>query len=327
VRRPLPIAILSYNRPDYLEQVLETLAPTLLPDDRCFLFQDGGWDPISRERTADEDVLHASVAIFQRLIPQGQVFASPVNLGIAGNYRRTERYLFEALGVDEALFLEDDLLLSPDYLTVTADLLTIAAQSGQIGYVSAYGDFWASLVQQEASEGTLVRMHENWGAAMMRASWLKQRPVREMYWSIVRHRAYRQRDNEAVVRLYTDLGYQVKHTSQDASRWVACAHAGLVRLTTATCHARYIGAVGEHSTQDRFEQYHFDKSVMFPRAPVLKAPKKAEIKAWLAQDRAALKDGYRHSYEIAIDATKADKRPKSAKKKGGNKRAVSTPPR
>ena len=40
-----------------------------------------------------------------------RVFWLPVNLGIAGNYRRAKNYIFEVLVCQSALLLEDDLVL------------------------------------------------------------------------------------------------------------------------------------------------------------------------------------------------------------------------
>jgi GT2 family glycosyltransferase len=122
-RRGLPIGVLSFNRPDYLEQVLTSLSAQLVPDDHCYLFQDGAWNPCSGETRAQEAELWRCVEVFSRLIPAGRVFASPMNLGVAGNYRRAEAYIFQYLRSQEAVFLEDDLVLSPDFMRVTVDLL------------------------------------------------------------------------------------------------------------------------------------------------------------------------------------------------------------
>lgn len=131
MRRPLTIALLSFDRPDYLRRVVHSLVKQLVPGDEVFLFQDGGWNPFSGNRKASEGVIDACVRVFSS--PSGDlksigrgVFRSPVNLSIAGNYRRAEQYIFEALGRDAAVLLEDDLVLGPHYLGAIADLLGIA---------------------------------------------------------------------------------------------------------------------------------------------------------------------------------------------------------
>jgi hypothetical protein len=298
-RKPLHIAILSYDRPAYLKKVLRSLARQLMPQDRVAIFQDGGWNPYDGQFRASAEGLAACMGLCREIMPQAELFTSSVNLSIAGNYRRAEQYMFQALGADAALFLEDDLVLSKDYLTVIDRLLDLARENPLIGYVSAYGDLWASREAQEKRAGQLMPMHENWGAAMTRASWIKQRPVRELYWSMVRDIDYRARDNGRIAALYREMGYEMDISSQDGSRWIACVENGLVRLTTATCHARYIGAVGEHFRADRFRRYRFDAAQFYRTAPDLIAPTPRQIAKWQREAKTAIRAGYRHSYVIA----------------------------
>ncbi|WP_210208095.1 hypothetical protein [Methylovirgula ligni] len=291
-----------------MKQVLDSLAPQLLPADTCYLFQDGGWNPISRIQKASESVILECTDTFSRLIPDGRAFVSSVNLGIAANYRRAEEFVFEALKAQEALFLEDDLVLSPHYLEVTSDLLEIAAAQPCIGYVSAYGDLWASLQEQVSKEGLLQLMHENWGSALTRASWLKQRPVREMYWLLIKSQDYRHRDHDKIRELFRELGYDIHHSSQDASRWIACADKNLLRLTTRTCHARYIGEVGEHEAKQRYKEYRFSESVWYPKRPKLTMPTVAQLEAWCDEFKRQLISGYSHSYELRHNDVRARRR-------------------
>ncbi|MDI1297081.1 MAG: hypothetical protein PSY12_14595 [bacterium] len=297
-RAPLHIAILGFDRPQYLEQVLQSLVGQLQADDKVFFFQDGGWNPHSGRKAADEAPIETCVALVSRYIPHAAIFRSSVNLGIAGNYRRAEQYVFQVLGADSAVFLEDDMVLSEHYLAVIAQLLTIAAAEPAIGYVSGYGDMWATVDEQVARVSKLIPMHENWGAALTRSSWIKQRPIRELYWSMVRDVDYRFRNHARISGTYGDMGYRNRISSQDASRWIACVENGLVRLTTGTCQARYIGEVGEHFRAARFHKYRFDASQFYPDMPQIIPPTAREIANWRRQDRQAMVGGYRHSYVV-----------------------------
>jgi hypothetical protein len=298
----LTIALLSFNRPDYLVQVLTSLAPQLRKGDEVFLFQDGGENRFSLRAHAREEDIDACVAAFGEIFagdapPCRAVFRSPENLGVAGNYRRAEAHVFDALKRDAALFLEDDLILGPHYLSTTARLLDLARDEPRIGYVAAYGDFWASLETQRFRRGVLVPMHENWGAALTRASWLAQRPLREAYWELVKDDDYTMRDDEAIRALYRARGLDCCYTSQDASRWVACCVAGLVRLTTAVCQARYIGATGVHSTPQDYERDRFADAQIYPDAPVILPPSPQQLDFWIAQSVRSFREGYRHIYK------------------------------
>jgi hypothetical protein len=220
-----------------------------------------------------------------------------MNLGIAGNYRRAESYVFEELDRQSAVLLEDDLVLGPHYLSSIAQLLVLANAEPRIGYVSAYGDFWASVEQQRKRKNQLAPMHENWGSALTKRSWLAQKPVRDRYWEFVKDIDYSSRDHEAIRTFYERLGYRCRASSQDASRWVACSVAGMTRITTATCHARYIGATGEHATPDYYERYRFADAQIFPEKPIISMPKKRVIEGWLRASRDNFTRGYVHSYQ------------------------------
>ncbi|HTR11911.1 MAG TPA: hypothetical protein VMI72_01335 [Roseiarcus sp.] len=302
MRKALTVALLSFNRPEYLRNVVRSLFAQLVPGDEVFLFQDGGWNPFSGNRKASEDELGACVRLFasEDVSAEGverRVYHSPVNLGIAGNYRRAEQYAFEVLGRSSAVLLEDDLVLGPHYLEAIADLLELAAGEPRIGYVSAYGDFWAPLTRQQEQADELIPMHENWGAGLTRSSWLAQKPIRERYWELVRNADYSLRDNEAIRDFYRSLGYSCVISSQDASRWIACRAAGMVRLTTATCHAQYIGKVGEHARPDLYEHWKFGRAELFPERPVIRRPSDEQFDEWLQADAAAFAEGYVHSYQ------------------------------
>ena len=75
--------------------------------------------------------------------PNGAVFESNDNLGIAMNFDRAERYVFEILSADAAIFFEDDMIISPVYLEVLGRLIERALEDERIGYVAAFGNFAA----------------------------------------------------------------------------------------------------------------------------------------------------------------------------------------
>ena len=86
-----PIAVISFNRPHLLEQVLRGLREQTSPPDPAgvYLFQDGG------PQSAPE-----CVGIFKNIFPQGRAFVDDTNLGIAMNYDRAERFVFDTLGAE-----------------------------------------------------------------------------------------------------------------------------------------------------------------------------------------------------------------------------------
>ena len=288
-REPIgfPIAILSFDRPHYLRQVLCSLRPQISSLDRVVLFQDGSWNSWSGRSKGDVDRIERCVSIFREIIPWGEIRKSDDNLGIALNYERAERYVFEDLEADSGLFLEDDLVLSPNYLAVIRLLLDLASRDPRIGYVSAYGNLWATAAEQRARPRDLIPMHENWGAAQTLRSWLAERPSRRAYLDLVAGRDYSLRDQNAIRAAYAARGWTNRVTSQDAARWIACLERGEVRITTFACHARYIGKYGEHATPAAYKRSNLHKTRLFKGAApdYLIEPTDTDIAAWLSAER------------------------------------------
>ncbi len=287
-RQPLgfDIAILSFDRPNYLAKTLKSLRPQMSAKDRVTLFQDGNFDPHTNTAVASWKNIQACVDIFRQIFPWGEIVETRENLGIAFNYERAETHVFEKNGAEACLFLEDDLVLSPGFAGVTARLLGIAGKDPRIAYVSACGNLWAPLDEQRRRSGEFMPMHENWGAAMTRSSWLAERDFRRAYLDLVRGHPYKDRDHGRIKAFYASRGWDCKFTSQDAARWIASLERNAVRLSTFTCHARYIGKHGVHFTPKRFANGKFSHTVMYDGpAPQLAAPTAEWIASCLAQER------------------------------------------
>jgi hypothetical protein len=285
-RARFPIAILSFDRPDYLQQMLSSLRRQVNRRDEIILFQDGAWNAYSRQQKATPRAIDACIRTFRRFIPWGTVVRSEHNLGIAENYERAEQHLFRTLAAAEALFLEDDLVLSPNFLAVTQMLLDLAQRDPRIGYVSAYGNLWAKPAEQTARRRQLIHMHENWGFALTRSAWLAERPFREQYLRLVQGRDYGARDHDAILRFYRERGWHLNVTSQDGARWIGSLELDRVRLTTFACHARYIGRRGVHWTEDLYKRSGLGSTKLYRGAPEPpEPPTDAQIAEWLAIER------------------------------------------
>lgn len=288
--RTYPIAILSFDRPDYLRPVLKSLAAQTSTKDRVILFQDGVWNRFSQRSKADQRNIDRCIALFLKFFPGGEVHRSPENLGIAWNYERAEKHMFEMMAADSCLFLEDDLVLTPNYLDAIDQLLEMARSNERIGYVSAYGDMWASPAQQRDNAAGLIPMHENWGAALTRRSWLAERPFRLDYLELVRDIDYSLRNHDRIRRFYAARGWQTRITSQDSARWIACLERSAVRLTTRACHAKYIGERGEHFTPEIFKTSGFARTRVYKGEMArLNPPSDLDIAQWLETETARFK--------------------------------------
>lgn len=157
------ITVAAYNRPQHLERLLDSLRGQLLPLDGWQLFVriDVGGDKFDRVKKVAEAV---------DFVPS-QVFWSNRNVGINRNTHWLMHHVFEIRKADYNVYLEDDLLLSPDAFNLVEWYIAHADEVGRdAGDVGAYclcrlrggGD---------PAEVYLSRALVGWGFLMSRHQW------------------------------------------------------------------------------------------------------------------------------------------------------------
>jgi hypothetical protein len=256
---------MSFNRPHYLKEVLATLKAQTqaISPDRIFLFQDG-YRSVSGKDLTEPSLVEACIAEFTSAFPGATVFSSEANLGVALNFNRAEEFFFLERNEEAGLFFEDDLILSPYYLSAVENLLQIALSEPKIAYVAAYGDHRASLEAQRKTPRKIITMGHKWGFGLTKRQWLIQRPIIQPYLEIVARADYRSRDTDAIYAYHKTLGFGSRGSSQDAMKDVACAVLGTVKINSFACFGKYIGATGLHSTPSFYEKEGFGKTEIYP---------------------------------------------------------------
>lgn len=277
-----PIALMSFNRPQYLQAVIASLKaqrPHGIHGREVHLFQDGAVNRYSRMRYAKDADIQASIELFLREIPDGTVHASEVNIGIAENFLRAERYIFEERELECAWFFEDDLVLSPAYFQMMTRLQTYARAVGNIAYFAAYGDHYLSPEQLQESKKSLRGLDHHWGFGVLRRPWLQMQPLLADFYGIVVGNDYSRRDHRAVYALYGAMDISPRGSSQDAAKAIACTRLGVWRCNTCLPFAKYIGQTGQHMTPELFAQLGFDSvtaseeevtDIYFPPTPEIR---------------------------------------------------------
>jgi hypothetical protein len=274
VRARIAIVIMSFDRPHYLEQVLQNVVTQVpfrnaRPD--FFLFQDGSASERTGAVCGDPEKLSLAQELFARYIPQGTIFASPYNLGVALNFDRAETTIFEKLHYESAIFLEDDLLLQTSYFRIMEQLLEIAAERNDIGMVSARGYRNATpLAEQRRRSGEIRLMDEhNWAFGIHREAWSARNQVLRPYLELMTSIDYRKRDKgEMKAKLAALQKSLSRHgrgylTSQDSMKNLAFELLGRHRITTFTNNARYIGKVGLHCNEEKFTARGHHETIVY----------------------------------------------------------------
>ena len=264
--RPAPIAIMSFNRPDYLRQVLDSLLAqqnARLDERDIVLFQDGSRNAASGvERALVEDI-DACVAVFNEMLPGRRVDRSPGNLGVALNFERAENHVFGHLDADAAIFLEDDMVLDPRYFQAMESLIELARHDKRIGYVAAYGHHWVPLTEQRKSPARYVLLEHNWAFALMRRQWVRNKPYVDQYLSLVRDVDYKNRPRKEIYRLYHSWDMGCPGDSQDVTKTLACCLTGAIKINTTACLGRYIGEQGLHMNPAEFARRKYQNTEIF----------------------------------------------------------------
>lgn len=258
-----PIVVMSFNRPHYLERVLTSLRSQVgvaLDDYPIYLFQDGAVNSHSGKRHADDDDVNRNIALFDGFFPSGISRPSPDNLGVALNFERAEREMFEVLDAPYAIFLEDDLELGPYYLKTMFHLADMVLEREDVGYFAAYGKHRSSREHQIAFAGQIIPLNHNWGFGLTQTQWCRSQPYVAQYLDLVRNLDYRDRPHEDIFRLTQSWGAGAPGSSQDVIKSIACYLTGGCKINTTPAFGQYIGETGLHSNPELFSRMGFGKT-------------------------------------------------------------------
>jgi hypothetical protein len=267
-----PIAVMSFDRPHYLEAVLKGLSVQTgcgLPTRSISLFQDGAVNPFSGQQRANDKDIDACVELFQKYVPHGTIFRSCNNLGVALNFDRAERYVFERLNAEAAIFLEDDLEISPFYICSLDHFLAFALSDERVGHVAVYGHHRTPLGEQQKNPGGLILLEHNWAFGLTRRQWSKNRKYVDPYVDLIRDRDYRSRDTNKIYELYSSWGLGCPGDSQDVTKTLACCLTGSVKLNIRACLGKYIGKTGIHMKKEWYDRLGYGSTEVYSE-PVIR---------------------------------------------------------
>lgn len=275
---PNPIVVISFSRPHYLAQVLDSLAAqTALNSRPVYLFQDNAVSPHTGKRFVSDEVIAACVDVFRARCPRGEVFLAPHNLGVARNFLRAEEFAFRERGHDAAYFFEDDMVLSPHYLTMM-DRIHAGMDKDRVGYFAAYGDRNLSLAAQRDRAREMQRLGLHWAFGLTRMHWLALREWLEPYYQICESTDYGDRPTKPITEYYRKRGHTIAFTTQDHMKKAGTYALGRVAINTVACFARYIGEDGGlNMTPRKFAAKKFAAAEIYPEPVTLDFPTEADM--------------------------------------------------
>lgn len=262
-----PIIIMSFDRANYLAKLCESLKQqhgVTLDEANVHLFQDGVVSPLTKLEYTSQDKIQACIETFKAAFPNGQVHASPVNLGIALNFQRAETHAFATLKADCAYFFEDDLELGPLYLAALERIYDQVKSRSDVAYFAAYG---MHTEESNPHAPRFLPLEHHWGFGLLRSAWEKMQPWLQPFYAIYGRCDYKWRPHIAIVEEYLKKDVAHHHTSQDVAKTLACSSLGLARINTDVSYARYIGAQGQSFDESKFKELGFDRMSVVEHLP------------------------------------------------------------
>jgi len=271
------ILLLGFNRTDYFQQVLSSLennADAFNHDLHVYL--DGG--PKAKQQAIVE-IVNSSQFENVTFVLRDR------NWGIGRHLIDARRTLFDKLGYDRILLLEDDMVLAPTYVETVFSISDWSAKYDDVGTVMAYNINHNSVKSQMQQMNQVISTNRHfWGYVITKKVWdeikhiiyefeqkylLKytytNRPHRRIRWFFMRKwlsKSRRKKQNclvssDCVVAPFPKLPFNVA-TSQDAITALALWHHGYSRITTRVSRAEYVGVEGYSFSPEVYESQGFD---------------------------------------------------------------------
>jgi len=260
----MKIALLSFNRPGYLEQVIASIKTQSFDDYEIILFQDGAINKYSWRRAANQADIDDCIEMFEDAFPHSKTVISEVNIGIAQNWRCAEYTLFKEMDADKALFLEDDLVLSKYYFETMHNMFNEFNKDPEIGMFNAYGE-----TLKEGIPNEMKGMGHLWSYGTTKKSWQKRQEFFDKYYEIVENIDYAHRPLDKIHNLHARVGARDGiANSQDGAKSVAALLCNQIKISPKINMAKYIGEVGFHATPVFYSQRGFARMPLYEEGPL-----------------------------------------------------------
>ena len=252
------IAIISFNRPARLQQLLVSLERQAhLGNVGFHLFQDGAVSAFDGKERANPDDILRSIAVFKDAqLPKRVMHIRPTNVGVG--IAQFGAYEYMTAHYEYVIVLENDVVLSPHYLRLARVLF------GQIGDRDDIFSFSLGFRKVCPKEEARDHLHEMrfgtahwWGEGFLSERWREIRPHFMEYYALIRGVDYRKRPSAEIHALYQRKGWTQTATSQDGGKDMAVHASGKGRIVAVVNRGVSTGMEGEHFRQEEWLRMGF----------------------------------------------------------------------
>lgn len=263
------VGIISWNRPEYLEKLLASLEKNDLTDTEFHLFQDGAVCKFTNVELANPHDILESISVFNNSnIPNKRINLRGKNVSVAINQFEAMRVLSSLY--EQFIFIENDVVVSPNFITIMKKLLRQFATDERVACISPG---FRPLCKKDAIEDNWDRLVFSAGHFWAEACWSNKWEVIEKeflpYYNIVKNAPYRERNSKGINSLFANGGMKMPATSQDNAKDWAIMKTEMRRARLVVNRATGIGDHGIHSTPEKLKKmldghntvYHSDKEL------------------------------------------------------------------
>lgn len=268
---------MGFNRIDYFTKVLTSLEQNKAAYEHdLFVYIDGG--PNAKQSEIKELIANSKFV-------DVEIVCRVNNWGIGRHLIDARRRLFDELGYDRILLLEDDLVLGNHYVETVFRISDWASKHDDIGTVTAYNINDSGLEDQSKQYNHIIATNRHfWGYVITKTVWdeikhiIYQFEAKFLTNSSYTNRAHRRIrwlfmakwiNKKRMIKSknlvpehcqtppFPRIPFQIA-TSQDAITALALWHHGYHRITTRVSRAEYIGVEGYSFSPEVYNSQGFN---------------------------------------------------------------------
>jgi len=249
----IAIGIISWNRPQYLKQLIKTLEANDCSGIDFHLFQDGSVCKFTGNKATEPNKITESIKIFhESKLPNKHSHIRDKNVSVAIN--QFEAMNFLSSNYDKFIFLENDVIVSPNFILIMKRLLNQFEKDKRVACISPG---LRLLCKEDKVKENLDRLVFKRGHFWAEGCWAEKWKIIEKeylaYYNIVKDGPYRKRDEMAIKNLFGNSSIKMITTSQDNGKDWAIIKTGMKRARLVVNRATGIGDWGIHSNPEKLK--------------------------------------------------------------------------
>jgi hypothetical protein len=203
-----PIGIRLFNRPEHVRELLSSLASQSIPVEASSLtFSIDGFSGSLDEKRGRADNTAQVAALVTEYFPAATILQFASNVGIGESTFALQSKVFASGDSDWAIFLEEDIVLEPDFLAAMDHLIQLAQDHEEIVKVGT-GLLNLGYLQIPIKPGrkNFFLGHGTKAFAERRTFFVQRRSLTEIYLATIAGRQYSDRDEEQVFATMAEHG-------------------------------------------------------------------------------------------------------------------------